>query len=61
MVRSSSPEKLSVAGLLDGVWPDTFVEEGSLTQNIFTLRKVLGDGDHGLSFIETFQSAGTDL
>lgn len=28
--------------ILDRVWPDTFVEEGVLTQNIYTLRKTLG-------------------
>ena len=30
--------------LLKEVWPDTFVEESNLTQNIFTLRRALGDG-----------------
>lgn len=29
--------------LLKQVWPDTFVEEANLTQNIFLLRQVLGD------------------
>ncbi len=29
--------------LLRRVWPDTFVEEGSLTRNISVLRKALGD------------------
>ena len=29
--------------LLDKVWPDTFVEESNLAQNIFVLRKTLGD------------------
>src|SRR5712692_3521972 len=29
--------------LLERVWPDTFVEEGSLAQNISILRKTLGD------------------
>jgi TolB-like protein len=28
--------------ILRSVWPDTFVEEGSLTQNVFHLRKILG-------------------
>jgi DNA-binding winged helix-turn-helix (wHTH) protein/tetratricopeptide (TPR) repeat protein len=30
--------------LLRIVWPDTFVEEATLAQNIFTLRKVLSEG-----------------
>ena len=28
--------------LMQEVWPDTFVEEANLTQNILTLRRVLG-------------------
>jgi DNA-binding winged helix-turn-helix (wHTH) protein/tetratricopeptide (TPR) repeat protein len=34
--------------LMKAVWPDTFVEESNLAQNIFVLRKSLGDkaGDH---------------
>jgi len=28
--------------MLSTLWPDSFVEEGNLTQNIFQLRKVLG-------------------
>lgn len=31
------------AELLEAVWPDSFVEEGNLSQHIFTLRKALGD------------------
>jgi hypothetical protein len=44
--------------LLDAVWPNTFVEEANLAQNIFTLRKVLGDGEEGHSFIETVPKRG---
>src|SRR5579863_6613163 len=34
--------------LMKAVWPDTFVEESNLAQNIFVLRKTLGTtvGDH---------------
>jgi len=34
--------------LMKSVWPDTFVEESNLAQNIFVLRKTLGDaaGEH---------------
>ena len=38
---------------LTRVWPDTFVEEGSLPRNVSTLRKVLGEG-----FIETIAKRG---
>jgi DNA-binding winged helix-turn-helix (wHTH) protein len=33
--------------LLDTIWPDTFVEEKTLAQNIFTLRKALGQDQNG--------------
>jgi DNA-binding winged helix-turn-helix (wHTH) protein len=29
--------------LLKSIWPDAFVEESNLSQNIFVLRKVLKD------------------
>jgi DNA-binding winged helix-turn-helix (wHTH) protein len=30
--------------LMKRVWPDACVEESSLTRNVSTLRKILGDG-----------------
>jgi TolB-like protein/DNA-binding winged helix-turn-helix (wHTH) protein/thioredoxin-like negative regulator of GroEL len=44
--------------LLSAVWPDTFVEESNLTQNIFVLRKALGDGDGGRRYIITVPGRG---
>ncbi len=45
--------------LLKEVWPDTFVEEATLAQNIFTLRKALGNGkNNGQTFIETIPKRG---
>lgn len=44
--------------LLKEVWPDTFVEENNLTQNIFTLRKALGDDRTGPRYIETVARRG---
>lgn len=44
--------------LIDRVWPDTFVEESNLTQNIFTLRKLLGKDAHGRPYIETVSRRG---
>ena len=46
------------AELLQRVWPDTFVEEATLTQNIFTLRKALGDSADGHEYIETIPRRG---
>src|ERR1043165_3806615 len=44
--------------LLRGVWPDTFVEEATLAQNIFTLRKALGQGQAEPRYIETVPKRG---
>lgn len=43
--------------LLRRVWPDTFVEEGSLTRTISILRKALGDGN-SQEFIATLSKRG---
>ncbi|MGE5207428.1 MAG: tetratricopeptide repeat protein [Chlamydiota bacterium] len=47
--------------LIQAVWPDSFVEEGNLTQNIFVVRKALGSENRyivtipgrGYQFVET--------
>jgi Tol biopolymer transport system component len=44
--------------LIKAVWPDTFVEESSLTQNISLLRKTLGETPGGQSYIETIPKRG---
>jgi DNA-binding winged helix-turn-helix (wHTH) protein/TolB-like protein len=44
--------------LLSRVWPDTFVEEANLTVNVSTLRKLLGETEDGLQFIETVPKSG---
>ena len=41
--------------LIDVLWPDTFVEEGSLSNNIFLLRKALGENT---AYIETVPRRG---
>jgi DNA-binding winged helix-turn-helix (wHTH) protein len=33
--------------LMRSLWPDSFVEEGNLSQNIFVLRKILGNDQNG--------------
>jgi len=40
------------------LWPDAFVEESSLAQNISVLRKALGDDGNGSKFIETVPKRG---
>src|SRR5688572_28278718 len=44
--------------LMQAVWPDTFVAESSLTFNISTLRKVLGEHDDKRPYIETIPRRG---
>src|SRR5262249_3241536 len=44
--------------LLQKVWPDTAVEDGSLTWHISLLRKALEDGEGERRFIETLPRRG---
>ncbi|MFN7934942.1 MAG: winged helix-turn-helix domain-containing protein [Bryobacteraceae bacterium] len=49
---------VSKEDLLKTVWPDTFVEEGSLARNISTLRKALGDSPDDQRYIQTIPKRG---
>ena len=44
--------------VLRRVWPDAVVEESNLAQNVFTLRKTLGDTPEGARFIATVPRRG---
>jgi len=44
--------------LLDEVWPNSFVEEANLTQQVFMLRRILGTDHDGRQFIETVPKLG---
>jgi pimeloyl-ACP methyl ester carboxylesterase/DNA-binding winged helix-turn-helix (wHTH) protein len=44
--------------LMEQVWPDSFVEENNLAQNISILRKVLGTGPDGKHYIQTVPKRG---
>ena len=44
--------------LIQKLWPDSFVEEGNLTQNIYVLRKALSDGPESEAYIETIPRRG---
>src|SRR5580658_3580952 len=54
LVRNSG-HLLEKDELIRMLWPDTFVEEGSLSNNIFLLRKALGEDP---AFIETVPRRG---
>ncbi|PYS74629.1 MAG: hypothetical protein DMF69_01225 [Acidobacteria bacterium] len=44
--------------LMEHLWPDSFVEESSLTQNISLLRRALAEGDSENNYIETIPKRG---
>jgi len=44
--------------LMRRIWPDTFVEEANLSQNVFSLRKVLGEREGAQDYIETVPKRG---
>lgn len=49
---------LEKEALMKAVWPDSFVEENNLADNISRLRKALNDGENGQRFIETVPKRG---
>ena len=44
--------------LIETIWPDSFVEENNLAQNISILRKALGQTSDGLDYIQTVPKRG---
>jgi DNA-binding winged helix-turn-helix (wHTH) protein/Tol biopolymer transport system component len=55
LLARNSGHLLEKDELISKLWPDSFVEEGSLSNNIFLLRKALGEDP---SFIETVPRKG---
>ena len=49
---------LSTDELMEKVWTDSIVEENNLSQNLFRLRKILGETKDGKPFIETLRRRG---
>jgi DNA-binding winged helix-turn-helix (wHTH) protein len=44
--------------LLQWLWPESFVDEQNVKQNIYVLRRALGDDQNGNSFIQTIPRRG---
>lgn len=44
--------------LMKALWPDSFVEESNLSQNVFVLRKALGDNGNESRYIVTLPGKG---
>ncbi|MFZ2000783.1 MAG: tetratricopeptide repeat protein [Candidatus Sulfotelmatobacter sp.] len=57
LIRSSERIVLK-DDLMKALWPDSFVEESNLTQNIFVLRKALGESAQGARYIATVPGRG---
>jgi len=57
LIRSSQRVVLK-DDLMKALWPDSFVEESNLTQNIFVLRKALGESAQGARYIATVPGRG---
>ena len=53
-----SPLVVEKDELMQELWPDSFVEEGNLTQHVFALRRALGENHHEPTFIETVARRG---
>jgi DNA-binding winged helix-turn-helix (wHTH) protein/TolB-like protein len=58
VLAESGGRTLTKESLLKTLWPDSFVEEGSLTRNISTLRKVLGESQEDQKYITTVPKRG---
>lgn len=54
-------EVVSKQEIFEKVWADTFVEDGVLTQNIYTLRQTLGTDENGKQLIENIARRGYRL
>ena len=53
-----SREVVTKNDLMKALWPDAFVEEANLSQNIFMLRKALGDTPEDRRYIVTLPGRG---
>ena len=54
----NSERVVSKDDLMNALWPDSFVEESNLSQNIFMLRKALGDSAQDARYIATVSGRG---
>jgi eukaryotic-like serine/threonine-protein kinase len=58
LLIQSSEKVVRKDDLMKALWPTSFVEEANLTQNIFTLRKALGERAHDHRYILTIPGEG---
>lgn len=58
LIVEKQGEVVSKDEIFAKVWAETFVEDGVLTQNIYTLRQVLGTDENGKPLIENLKRRG---
>src|SRR5829696_8291806 len=58
VLLENSQHVLTKKELMQQVWPDSFVEENNLAQNISILRKALGETKQGEHYIQTVPKRG---
>jgi pimeloyl-ACP methyl ester carboxylesterase len=58
VLLENSSHVMTKKELMQQVWPDSFVEENNLAQNISTLRKALGETRDGEQYIQTVPRRG---
>lgn len=58
MLVENSGHVVEKEELVERLWHDTFVEDSSLSQNIFQLRKILKSGSSDVNYIETVPKRG---
>jgi DNA-binding winged helix-turn-helix (wHTH) protein/tetratricopeptide (TPR) repeat protein len=58
LLVQNSGHVLQKEEMMNIIWPDSFVEEATLAQNIFTLRRVLGESPMQAQYIETVPRLG---
>ena len=61
VLLENSSHVLTKKELMQQVWPDSFVEENNLAQNISILRKALGEGKKANTTFRQFRSAAIGL
>jgi Tol biopolymer transport system component/DNA-binding winged helix-turn-helix (wHTH) protein len=58
LLVENSGQLVSKDALMSRLWPDTVVEEGSLTRNVYVLRKALGEAPQEHKYIVTVPGQG---
>src|SRR5437868_4200239 len=58
LLVENSGRVLQKEEMMKSIWPDSYVEEATLAQNVFTLRRVLDESPVDAHYIETVPRRG---